>query len=244
MNQRFCIVGATSGTGLLIAQQLLQSGSSVRVLARNPDKARQLLGSRADICHGDVTDARSVRHVIAADDKAIFFTVAATGGMDGRGLFASETMIRAVTYQGLLNVVDSARAIGFQGRVILPSVFGADQSSVMIRILNSVKRGLQSNLRERELYLRASGLDYTIVRAPILTNAPAGGADLRITEATHPLTSGPKIARGDLARVLVLVSKQTFASRKTFDLLGAKGVNPSDQRLLEQLERIPPDIEV
>ena len=106
MKMQFCIVGATRGTGLLITQRLLQAGSSVRVLARNPERAgRLLLGKRADIRHGEVTDARSVRDAIAEDFRAIFFTVAATGGIDGPGLFASETMIRNVTYQGLLNVV-------------------------------------------------------------------------------------------------------------------------------------------
>jgi uncharacterized protein YbjT (DUF2867 family) len=241
MKPKFCIVGATSGTGLRIARQLLQTGSSLRVLARYPDKARRLLGSRADILQGDVTDARSLRVALSADDKAIFFTVAATGGMDGRGLFASETVIRNVTYQGLVNVVDSARAIGFRGRIILPSVFGADRSSIMIRILNRVKRGLQRNLSERELYLRTSGLDYTIVRAPILTNGAAGHADLRITAATHPLTAGPKLSRGDLARVLVLVSQQPIATRKTFDLFSVRGPSPSDQQLLRQLEQIAAD---
>jgi hypothetical protein len=51
---------------------------------------------------------------------------------------------------------------------------GADRSSLIISILNTIKSGLQRNLIERELYLRASGLDYTIVRAPILNSAPAG----------------------------------------------------------------------
>jgi uncharacterized protein YbjT (DUF2867 family) len=241
MKPKFCIVGATSGTGLSVARQLLQTGSSLRVLARYPDKARRLLGSRADIRQGDVTDARSLRVALAADDQAIFFTVAATGGMDGRGLFASETMIRNVTYQGLVNVVDSARAIGFQGRIILPSVFGADRSSIMIRILNRVKRGLQRNLSERELYLRISGLDYTIVRAPILTNGASGHADLRITGATHPLTASPKLSRGDLARVLVLVSQQPIAARKTIDLFSVRGPSPSDQQLLRQLEQTAAD---
>ena len=244
MKIQFCVIGATRGTGLLITQQLLRAGSSVQVLARNPDKARRLLGSRAEIRHGDVTDAQSVRDGITRDCRAIFFTVAATGGIDGRGLFASESTIRNVTYQGVLNVVDSARAVGFEGRIMLPSVVGADRSSVMIRILDRVKCGLQRNLTERELYLRASGLDYTIVRAPILTNALAGDADIRIDRAIHQLTAGPKISRGDLARVLILASEQTVASRKTFDLFSAKGVVPSDQQLLGQLERIPADIEV
>ena len=244
MKTQFCIVGATRGTGLLITQRLLQAGASVRVVARNPERARRLLGKQADICHGDVTDAQSVGDAIAEDYRAIFFAVAATGGIDGRGLFAPETMIRNTTYQGLLNVVDSACAIGFEGRFILPSVVGADRSSAMIRILDRIKCGLQRNLIERELYLRASGLDYTIVRAPILTNAPGGGANIRITRAINKLKAGPKISRGDLARVMILASQQTVASRKTFDLFGAKGVAPSDQQILEQLGRTPADTEL
>jgi uncharacterized protein YbjT (DUF2867 family) len=241
MKTRFCVVGATHGTGLLITQQLLQAGWRVRILARDPDKARRLLGNRAEIWRGDVTDAQSVGDAITEDCRAIFFTVAATGGIDGRGLLAAKSMIRNVTYQGLVNVVDSALAIGFQGRIILPSVVGADRLSVMIRILDRIKCGLQRNLSERESYLRASGLDYTIVRAPILTNGPSGNANIRIARAIRKLTVGPKLSRGDLARVLILVSEQAVASRKTLDLFSAKGFAPSDQQLLAQLERIPED---
>jgi uncharacterized protein YbjT (DUF2867 family) len=188
-----------------------------------------------------VTDARSIREAITEDYKAIFFTVAATGGIDGRALFGSKVMIRAVTYQGLLNVVDAARSSGFKGRIILPSAMGADRSSLIISILNTIKSGLQWNLIEREHYLRASGLDYTIVRAPILTNAPAGRASVRIIRAINKLTGGLKISRGDLARIMILASQQAAASRKTFDLVVAKGVAPSDQQLLKQLEQIPAD---
>ena len=122
MKAASCIIGATRGAGLLIAQQLLERGSNVRVVVRDPGKARRLLGNRADVRRGDVTDAGSIRDAIAEDHRAIFFTVAATGGIDGRALFGSKTQIREVTYQGLLNVVDAARSIGFQGRITLASV--------------------------------------------------------------------------------------------------------------------------
>jgi len=165
MKAPFCIIGATRGTGLLIAQQLLERGSNVTVVVRDPGKASRLLGNRADVRRGDVTDAGSIRDAIAEDYRAIFFTVAATGGIDGRALLGSKTQIREVTYRGLLNVVDAARSIGFQGRITLASVVGADRSSLVISFLNTIKSGLQRNLMERELYLRGSGLDYTIVRA-------------------------------------------------------------------------------
>jgi hypothetical protein len=62
-------------------------------------------------------------------------------------------MIRAVTYQGLLNAVDAARSSGFKGRIILASGMGADRSSLIIIILNTIKSGLRRNLIERENYL-------------------------------------------------------------------------------------------
>jgi uncharacterized protein YbjT (DUF2867 family) len=239
MKATFCIVGATRGTGLLIAKQLLEGESKVRVVARDPDRASRLLGSRADVCPGDVTDAQSIHDAVCHVCKAIFFTVSATGGIDGRALFGSKTMIRQVTYQGLLNVVEAARSSGFEGRIILPSVVGADRSSLILSILNTIKSGLLRNLIERELYLRASGLDYTIVRAPILTNAPAGQAHVRITRPINRLTAGSRISRGDLARVMILASQEVAYSRKIFDLVVTKGVAASDQQLLKQLEQIP-----
>jgi hypothetical protein len=68
-------------------------------------------------------------------------------------------MIREVRYQGLLNAVDAAHSSGFEGRIVLSSVVGADRSSVVISTLDRIKSGLQRNLVERELYLRASGLE-------------------------------------------------------------------------------------
>jgi uncharacterized protein YbjT (DUF2867 family) len=241
MKATFCVVGATRGTGLLIAKQLLEGESKVRVVVRHPDRADRLFGSRADLCPGDVTDARSIRDAMCHDFKAIFFTVSATGGIDGRALFGSKAMIREATYQGLLNVVDAARSSGFEGRIILPSVVGVDRSSLILSILDTIKSGLLRNLIERELYLRASGLDYTIVRAPILTNAPAGQAHVRITPPINKLAAGSRISRGDLARVMILASQQVAASRKIFDLVVTKGVAASDQQLLKQLEQIPAD---
>jgi uncharacterized protein YbjT (DUF2867 family) len=240
LNTYFCVVGATSGTGLLIAQNLLRCGSSVRVIARHPAKARLLLSDRIDIRYGDVTDARSIREAIAGDCRAIFFTVAATGGIDGRGLFSSQSAIREVTFQGLVNLVDSARSGDFNGRILLPSLAGLGRPSFMINILDRMKPGLQRNLVEREIHLRASGLDYTIVRAPILTNLPGGLSEIHVAKSIGKLTSKSKISRGDFARVMILASEQAVASRKSFELFSVRGDSPSDQQLLEELHQIPP----
>jgi nucleoside-diphosphate-sugar epimerase len=241
LKAQFCIVGATRGTGLLIAQQLLRRGSTVKVVARDAGKASEVLGHQVEVRQGNVTNPGSLQQAIAEDCKAIFFTVAATGGVDGRGLFGSQARIREVTYQGLANVIEAARSCGFSGRIILPSLAGLGRRSVMIRILDKVKPGLQRNLIERELLLRTSGYDYTIVRAPILVNAPAGETEIHIAKAIHKLTARSKISRGDLARIMVLASEHAAASQKTFELISAKGHAPSDEQLVEELQRIPLD---
>jgi uncharacterized protein YbjT (DUF2867 family) len=240
MKTQFCIVGATRGTGFLVAEQLLLGGFNIRIIARDPDKARRILGNRVEVVYGDVIDASALRHVLFDDCSAIFFTVAATGGIDGRGLFGSRAAIREVTYQGLVNIVEAARSGGFKGRIILPSVVALDKSSVMLRILDMIKPGLRRNLIEREIYLRRSGLDYMIVRAPILTNAPSGEADIRITTGISTLTAGSKISRGDLARIMILAAQQSILPSMTLELCAAKGGAPSDMELLKQLGRIHP----
>jgi len=50
-------IGATHGNGLLIAQQLLQGGSSARVIARDPDKAIRLLGNRVNVAATSISAA-------------------------------------------------------------------------------------------------------------------------------------------------------------------------------------------
>ncbi len=85
----FCVVGATRGTGLQIATQLLQRGDPVRVVARDPDKARKLLGGRAQVVGGDVTVPSSLLAALDADCRAIFFAADITGGIGGRSFFGS-----------------------------------------------------------------------------------------------------------------------------------------------------------
>jgi Trk K+ transport system NAD-binding subunit len=46
MKAPFCIIGATRATGLLIAQQLLERGSNVKVVVRDPGKASRFLVNR------------------------------------------------------------------------------------------------------------------------------------------------------------------------------------------------------
>ena len=112
----YCVIGCTRGTGLQIARQLAERGSAVRCIARDPEKARDLLPTGVEIRKGDVTDPGSLRSAGLGECQAIFFAVDITGGFAGRGFFKPADQIRAITYRGLVNVVDAARQAGFAGR--------------------------------------------------------------------------------------------------------------------------------
>lgn len=234
----FCVVGATRGTGLQIARQLLQRGSRVRVVARDPSKARQLFGEPVQVQAGDVTLPGSLRKSLDAQCRAIFFAADPTGGIGGRSFFGAEAMIREVSYQGLVNVVEVARSNGFAGRIVLLSGMGADRPSLAGALLNFIKGNLQQNQVERENYLRACGLDYTVGRGAFLTDRPAGQCGIRITLPVHRLGFGRKLARADFARVLIVAAELGSASRKTYDVFASGGKPTDEQGLMRQFEAL------
>jgi uncharacterized protein YbjT (DUF2867 family) len=239
MASTFCVVGATRGTGLQIASQLLQRGKHVRVVARDPETARRLLGDRAQVFGADVTVPSSLRMALDADCPAIFFAVDVTGGIGGRLFFGSASKIREVTYQGFVNVVEAAGANGFGGRFVLLSGMGADRPSLAGAILNAIKGNLQRNMVDRERYLEGCGLDYTVCRGAILTDEPGGQQRVRVTAPTHSLDFRCWLARADFARVLIIASELAAASRKVYDVFNEQGSGSDDRDIAFQLEAVP-----
>lgn len=60
------VTGATGTIGSHRVPSLLAQGAQVRVLMRDPDKARAAFGDRVDIVSGDLLDTSSVRVALRA----------------------------------------------------------------------------------------------------------------------------------------------------------------------------------
>ena len=238
MTAPYCVIGCTRGTGLQIARQLAERGAPVLGVARDPAKARNLLPAAVEIRAGDVTDPGSLRTARLGACRAIFFAVDVTGGVGGRGFFKPASEIRSVTYQGLVNVVDAARAAGFAGRFVLLSGMGSELPSFTGRLLNAIKGDLQRNQRDRNAYLRNSGLDWSIGRGGILTDEPGGRADIGITPPLHRLSLLRRLARADFARALIAAADAPAASARMFDVFNAPGSPPTDTELAKRLEQL------
>lgn len=234
----YCVIGCTRGTGLQIARQLAARGAPVRCIARDPAKARALLPAGVEIRAGDVTDPGSLAQAGLGECRAIFFAVDITGGIAGRGFFKPARQIHEVTYRGLVNVVDAAKAAGFTGRFMLLSGMGSELPSFTGGLLNTIKGNLQRNQRDRDAYLRSSGLDWSIGRGGVLSNGPGGNADIRITPPVHRLSLFRRVARADFARALIAAADVPAASRRTFDVFNEPGSPPTDAALRAQVERL------
>ncbi|HEY9663528.1 MAG TPA: NAD(P)H-binding protein, partial [Allocoleopsis sp.] len=79
MSDRILVAGATGGVGQLVVANLLEQGTTVRVLTRNPDKAAQMFNQRPEIAVGDICQAETlpaatanVTHIICCTGTTAF----------------------------------------------------------------------------------------------------------------------------------------------------------------------------
>jgi hypothetical protein len=130
--------------------------------------------------------------------------------------------------------VDAARAAAFTGRFILLSGMGSEFPSFTGRLLNAIKGDLQGNQRDRDEYLRNSGLDWSIGRGAILTKGAGGTAAICISPPVHRLSLLRRLARADFARALIAAAEAPAASRRMFDVFNEPGSPPTDEALARQ----------
>jgi NAD(P)-dependent dehydrogenase (short-subunit alcohol dehydrogenase family) len=235
MNDTIAVIGATRGTGLAAMQQLIGAGRPAVAVVRSVEKARGLFGDKATLVYGDVTRPETLAEAIDPDWAGIVFTVDITGGIAGRGMFASREKIRAVMYGGLVNTVEACRQRGFKGRLVLLSTIGLTQPSTGMKILNWVKPGLRDHSIDKGEYLKKSGLDWTVVRAGILNDKPAGQHALVITAQDRPLEMRYQIARADLARVMLACVTDPAVGKREFSVFWGDAGHDGDEQLAAKL---------
>jgi uncharacterized protein YbjT (DUF2867 family) len=225
------VIGGTRATGLLIAHLLLERGATVRVLARDPARARTRLDGRIEIVPGDLTKKATLAPALAGV-RHIVFTAGSRSGFPAR-----ESRIRATEYEGVNDTLAAASASGFSGRFLYMTASGVERASFASFCLNLYKGNTLRWRRRAEESIRASGLDYTIVRCGFLLNSPGGRHSLSVTQEALPLSLRYRIARADVAEVFVASLAHPRASRATFEVVwGGSG-----QSLNAQLDSLKPD---
>jgi uncharacterized protein YbjT (DUF2867 family) len=211
------VVGGTRGTGLLIARLLLERGYQVRALARDVVHAGQALGSEVEVLAGDMTQPYTLFPAMEGVDHVIV-----TAGIRS-GRFAGETSVKETDYQGVLNVMEAALDTGLRGRFMYMNSIGIRTPSWAATVLNLVKGNALVWRGRLESSIRASGVDYTIIRTGFLLNAAGGQRAVVVGQGALPLLWRYRIARADVADAFVEALKHPRAARASFEISWAEG---------------------
>jgi uncharacterized protein YbjT (DUF2867 family) len=139
------VAGGTGHLGVELVPLLTARGIPVRILTRDPDRARQRLGETPQFAKGDARSPNTLEAALKGVDAVV-------SAMTGFGPGAPGP--RAVDYEGNLNLIRAAEAAGVR-RVVLVSIHGAtaDHAMELWRMKHRAEEALQ-----------ASGLDWVIVR--------------------------------------------------------------------------------
>jgi uncharacterized protein YbjT (DUF2867 family) len=232
-NDLVLVIGGTRGAGLLVARLLLRHGYRVRALARDPARAAPRLGSAVDVIAGDITKPDTLFPAVQGASHIIF-----TAGVQS-GRIAPESLVKTTDYQGVLNTLTAARSEGFGGRFLYMNSIGVNTPSLTASLLNFLKRNTLIWRRHVEDEIRASGLDYTIIRVGFLRNSPGGQRAVEVSQGDLPLAPRYQIARADVAEAFVEALQHPRASRATFEIVWGKSKRREDWSVL--LSRLKPD---
>jgi len=192
---KILVTGATGGTGRQVVGQALDRGHQVNALARSAADAALIL-SGARIFEGDARDDDVIGRALFGCDGVI----SALGSK--LSLFHEETLLSTAT-RVLIDAMHKQEIM----RLVCVTGIGAGDSHghggflydhiAQPLLLDNTYR--DKNRQEDEI--RASGLDWTIVRPTNLTNGPATDNILALTDLAD--FHGGSIARADVASFLI-----------------------------------------
>jgi len=202
--RNFLIFGATRNTGLEVAKILTARGDNVTVFVRETSDRSQVAPLGVDFVVGDALEPATVEAAFASGDfDAVLTTI---GGFRGPN---------PPDYEGNRNIFDAAKNAGVE-RVIMISTIGAGDSEVAIPWVSNLMLSDVAALKtQAEEHLKASGLDYTIIRpGGLLFDVGTGGGILSEDREAFGF-----IAREDLARLVVACFDDERTAGKTFSAM-------------------------
>jgi nucleoside-diphosphate-sugar epimerase len=197
------IVGGTRGTGFDIVKLMRKRGDAVTVLARPTSNTQAVEQLGAKVVRGNALNAAEVNAALASDKFVAVITTLGTTGKDRP----------RPDFDGNKHVFDAAKAAGVRRVLLVTTVGSGDSKGVEPWIAGRFLKEIIALKTQAEDYLRASGLDYTIIRPGGLlkSSLPAGPAFL-----TEDVQSFSWIGRGDLAVLVVRALDDPQAINKVY----------------------------
>ena len=196
------IAGGHGKIALILGRLLAERGDTVRGLIRNPDQADDLRAAGIEPVIADLESESDIASAIRGADAVVFAAGAGPGSGDARK--------KTVDLGGAVKLIEAAKAEGVS-RYLIVSSMGAEKAPA--DGADGFGAYLQAKFEADEA-VRASGLDYTVVRPGGLTDAPGTGL---VTIAED--TGRGKVPRADVAAVFVACLDTPSTIGRSFDLI-------------------------
>jgi putative NADH-flavin reductase len=180
------VFGATGGTGQAFSQQALAAGHHLRVLARTPSKLTA--HPRLTVVEGNVLQADDVAQTITGAD-AVFCSLGNTANNPDM-----------VVTEGTRHIIKAMQAQNV-ARLIVISSLGVGDSKDQVpfffkALMKTVLKKAMADKEAQEALVKASQLEWVIIRPGGLTDEPASG-EYQVSTGSN-ITAG-RIARADVA---------------------------------------------
>jgi putative NADH-flavin reductase len=191
---KILIVGATRGIGRQVLEQALTAGHTVTALVRDARRL-DLQHERLKVVKGDILDANSVALAMAGQEA-----VCCSIGVKVPWIYVT------VFSEGTRNLLEAMKKSGVRRLACVTGIGAGDSRGhggfLYDRLFYPLLlRTVYADKDRQESLIRASGVDWVIVRPGFLTNGPLTGRYRVITDLAG-VTAG-KISRADVAHFIL-----------------------------------------
>lgn len=190
---RIVIFGASGATGQVLVEQALASGHHVTAFVRDPGRLT-LRHERLRLVQGDVRDSAAVEQAIASQAAVLSALGQTRPPTPGLLRSAVANLVAAMKRHGVRRLIYLTGA-GVRDPQDPPSPV----RSLIVGLMKLTAREVLDDSEAAYAAVRASDVDWTIVRAPILSSAPARGALRAVFTPPGPV----QISRADVAAFML-----------------------------------------
>jgi putative NADH-flavin reductase len=208
--KKIALVGASGQTGSLFLEKALAAGYDIIALVRNPDKLTIPSHPNLTVLPGDVLNPEDVDQLVKGTSLVVSLFGHVKGSPEWLQSRGTENLVKAMRQHGVQRIISLSG-----GGLPFPK---QDQPGLMDKLIRgimkiAVPKILNDAIKHHQI-LVDSGVQWVIVRAPRLTNAPARGA-YRI--GWVGVNASTQISRGDLADfILTLVENESYDGSMPF----------------------------
>ncbi len=196
---KLTVFGATGRIGGHVVTQALDLGHTVTAVVRESSQVNLEHAGLEVVRVPGLSDPEPLLAALHGSDAAI-------SGVGPRA--RKDAGIAASTTRGILAALDAAgvrRFVAVSAAPVGPSPDGEGflTRTVMYPLIKSLLRKVYADLAEMEDDIRRSGLDWTVLRPPRLTDEPVSGHYRTAIDANVP--RGRIVSRADVAHLMLAV---------------------------------------